>query len=371
MYENRLPSCPIRSNDEGSHPALRQAPVTHHQRGKLLIIVSSGVHGRTFHSLIRHDFSDILAITDGPIDYCRHATVSFGMRNPFRLWHEIRKVRAIIADYCPDIIHVHQANNYGYVTAVANRKRVPLVLTTWGSDVLVLPKQGIIHRAVACRSLREADFITADACFMADAIHGLVGRSDVAIANFGVDIAAAQEARPRERVIYSNRLHHDLYNIDRIIAGAAQFLKPHHDWSLTIAGSGPNTEALKALAAARLPANQYRFVGFVAPEVNRVHSLNAHIYVSIPTSDGTSMSLLEAMACGAIPVVSDLPANREWVRDGENGVVLRNGNLEDALERSLALDQNDVARRNQEIITERGSREANRRVFLSIYDRCR
>jgi glycosyltransferase involved in cell wall biosynthesis len=345
--------------------------VTHHQRGRILIVVSAGVHGRNFHSLIRHECSDILVITDGPIDYCRHARISFGMRNPLRLWREIRKLQAIIADYRPDIIHVHQANNYGYVATVANRKRFPLVLTTWGSDVLVLPRQGVIHRAVACRSLREADFVTADACFMADAIHGLVGRSDVVIANFGVDIAAAEEARPRERVIYSNRLHHGLYNIDRIITGAARFLKPRRDWSLTIAGSGPKTELLQSQAAAQIPPNQYRFIGFVPAEVNRLHSLASHIYVSIPTSDGTSMSLLEAMACGAIPVVSDIPANREWVRDGENGIVLRDGNLEEALERSLELDRSDVAARNAAIIAERGSREANRRIFLSIYDRCR
>lgn len=345
--------------------------MTHPRRRKILIVVSPGTHGRNFHSLVRQECSDILVVSDGPIDYCRHATISFGMRNPFRLAFAIRRLRAIIADYRPDVLHVHQANNYGYVAAAANRGRVPLVVTTWGSDVLVVPKRGFIHRAVACRSLREANFITADASIMAEAVHGLVGRTDVAIANFGVDLATAEEVRPRERVIYSNRLHHGLYRIDRIITAAARFLSRRRDWSLTIAGNGPQTEALEALAAARLPESQYRFVGHVSPEINRAHSLAAQIYVSIPSSDGTSMSLLEAMACGAVPVVSDLPANREWIRDGENGIVVRDGNLEEALERSLSLDRDDVARRNAGIISERGSREANRRVFLSIYDRCR
>ncbi len=345
--------------------------MTHPRRRKILIVVNSGIHGRAFHSLIRQDCSDILVVTDAPIDYCRHATIPFGMRNPFRLLLAIRRLRAIIADYRPDVLHVHQANNYGYVAAVANRGRIPLVLTTWGSDVLVLPKRGFIHRAVACRSLREADFITADASTVAEAVHGLVGRTDVAIANFGVDLATAEEARPRERVIYSNRLHHGLYNIDRIITAAARFLSRRRDWSLTIAGNGPQTEALRTLAAATLPENQCRFVGFVSPEVNRAHFFTSQIYVSIPSSDGTSMSLLEAMACGAVPVVSDLPANREWIRDGENGIVVRDGNLEEALERSMTLDWDDVARRNAAIVSDRGSREANRRVFLSIYDRCR
>src|SRR4029079_13645664 len=43
----------------------------------------------------------------------------------------------------------------------------------------------------------------------------------------------------------------------------------------------------------------------------------AEVYVSASRSDSTSQSLLEAMAAGALPVVSDIPGNREWVTDGE------------------------------------------------------
>ena len=39
-------------------------------------------------------------------------------------------------------------------------------------------------------------------------------------------------------------------------------------------------------------------------------------------SDGASLSLLEAMACGLPVVVSDIPANREWVEEGVNGVLV-------------------------------------------------
>ena len=39
----------------------------------------------------------------------------------------------------------------------------------------------------------------------------------------------------------------------------------------------------------------------------------ASVYVSAPASDATSAALLEAMAAGVVPVVNDLPANREWV----------------------------------------------------------
>jgi glycosyltransferase involved in cell wall biosynthesis len=48
----------------------------------------------------------------------------------------------------------------------------------------------------------------------------------------------------------------------------------------------------------------------------------ASLYVSMSLSDGTSLSLLEAMACGAFPVVSDIPANREWITDSVNGYLV-------------------------------------------------
>lgn len=46
---------------------------------------------------------------------------------------------------------------------------------------------------------------------------------------------------------------------------------------------------------------------------------SSDLYISASHSDGTSISLLEAMACGIPVLVSDIPGNREWVVSGENG----------------------------------------------------
>ncbi|MFM8950426.1 MAG: glycosyltransferase, partial [Bacteroidota bacterium] len=42
-----------------------------------------------------------------------------------------------------------------------------------------------------------------------------------------------------------------------------------------------------------------------------------------------SSSLMEAMACGCIPVITDLPSNRESVMHGVNGFLFENGNPND------------------------------------------
>jgi len=48
-------------------------------------------------------------------------------------------------------------------------------------------------------------------------------------------------------------------------------------------------------------------------------------FVSASRSDGTSISLLEALAAGKICVVSDFPSNLEWVSNGVNGFLFKNG----------------------------------------------
>jgi glycosyltransferase involved in cell wall biosynthesis len=52
----------------------------------------------------------------------------------------------------------------------------------------------------------------------------------------------------------------------------------------------------------------------------------ADIYVSTSLYDGTSLSLLEAMASGAFPIVTDIASNREWITDGDNGFLVSKEN---------------------------------------------
>ena len=52
----------------------------------------------------------------------------------------------------------------------------------------------------------------------------------------------------------------------------------------------------------------------------------ADVYVSSARSDGTSISLLEAMAAGLPVVVTDNESNREWVKPSQNGWLVKPGN---------------------------------------------
>jgi glycosyltransferase involved in cell wall biosynthesis len=54
----------------------------------------------------------------------------------------------------------------------------------------------------------------------------------------------------------------------------------------------------------------------------------ADVAVSVPLSDGTPLSVLEALACGAAPILSDLPSLREWVRHENEGLFVPVGDIQ-------------------------------------------
>lgn len=339
--------------------------------GKKLLLIGSthgSVHLANYYHLVKDYFDDVLALTTSEIDFCRHEVINFSLKNPLQIRKSIRRIRTIIQEEQPDVIHVHQANACGYITAKANQGGIPLLLTTWGSDVLLLPQKGALMKRMVRRSLQAADIVTADANYMGDAVKELAPKSHLVIANFGIDYEDVLIPE-KEKVIYSNRLHFPLYNIDKIISAFCEFYQKYPDWKLVVGAKGELSDDLKALAKERLPEESYEFIGFVDKEENQRQYLNAQMWVSIPNSDGTAISLLEAMGYGCIPVVSDLPANKEWIEDGSNGVIV-SSDLLSAMEKAAEMDVLAVQEKNVLTVQQKATKKVNRAIFYDLYDRC-
>ena len=336
---------------------------------KLLLVGASGgsVHLLNYHQLVQGYFKDILVVTEAMFDAEQCKVLDFSIRNPLKVLKTVSQLKKIIQEFNPDIIHVHQANSYAFITALANAKRKPLVLTAWGSDVLVLPNKGFLLKQMVRYGLKSANYITADAQYMLDAISRLTGNKNLILANFGIEPADARQPE-KQNIVYSNRLHKPLYRIEKIIEGFARFRKNNPDWQLVVGATGSSTEKLKQLAADLLPEDACEFIGFVDREENMRQYLKARVWASFPESDGTAISLLEAMAYGCVPVLSDLPANKEWVEDGVNGIIVESKDFEQGLSNALQLDHNKVSEINAEIIESRATKVVNRKLFCNIYD---
>jgi glycosyltransferase involved in cell wall biosynthesis len=190
-------------------------------------------------------------------------------------------------------------------------------------------------------------------------------KNRIIIANFGIDVTPI--TCEKENIIYSNRLHKKLYRVDKILEAFSLFYTNNNtDWKLVIAATGTETDTLKIKATELNLEHAIEFVGWIQKEDNEKWYSKAKIWVSIPESDATSISLLEAMACGCIPVVSDLPANREWIQSGLNGIIvndLESDFISDALKLNLA----EAINMNKNRIEKDGTKASNRIKFIQLY----
>ena len=338
---------------------------------KLLLIGSNAgnAHLRNYLNLVRNYFDQVLVVSDHAVDFAPCEQVSFSLKNPFQVLKSIRQLKSILRDYQPSVIHVHQANSYAFITGKANVTKIPMVLTAWGSDVLMLPNKSPFHRWLVRKGLQSAQVLTADSMEMVDAIRKLGIKTEVVQANFGVELELSTVPNiERPLVFYSNRMHEPLYRIDEIIEGMAEYFQSG-DGELIIAGKGSMTKVLQEKVHALGIAHRVRFVGYIDALQNQAFYLGSRFFLSIPVSDGTSISLLEAMAYGCIPIVSNLPSNREWIEDNVNGIICQEGEtLSGAVQRGLKLPVPELIKKNREIIVSKATKSVNADKFTSIYE---
>jgi glycosyltransferase involved in cell wall biosynthesis len=95
------------------------------------------------------------------------------------------------------------------------------------------------------------------------------------------------------------------------------------EWRLEIAGSGPDEGMLRALAERLGVAGRIGWHGFVAdPETLRDLYRRCAVYAQPSKFEAMTLTVLEAMACGAAPVVSRLPTFTDLIDDGVNGLIV-------------------------------------------------
>jgi glycosyltransferase involved in cell wall biosynthesis len=94
------------------------------------------------------------------------------------------------------------------------------------------------------------------------------------------------------------------------------------DTHFIVAGDGSEKERLEQLSVKLGIARNVRFIGKISNEEVPELLAISDIYVSTSKSDSSPVSLQESMACGVAPVVTDLPANREFITNGVNGFLV-------------------------------------------------
>jgi glycosyltransferase involved in cell wall biosynthesis len=282
---------------------------------------------------------------------------------------KIPSARRILRRLRPDALHVHSATSYGLLALASGVQ--PLVVTAHGSDLLRTPRNPFI-RPVVRRALRRAALVTVPSEQMRRTALSLAAPATprIEVFQYGVDAArlgALGSERTRETTIraVSARPLEPLYHVDAVVHAIAELRRRGTAATLDVYGGGSERGSLERLVRDGGLDDAVVLHGPRPPdEVERAFA-GADVALSVSESDGVSIALLEAMAAGAIPVVSDIEANREWIEDGENGVLVSidPADIARGVERALQLDPDAVARRNQELVAARADRATNLRRF--------
>ncbi|MFN8152945.1 MAG: glycosyltransferase family 4 protein [Bacteroidia bacterium] len=334
---------------------------------KVLIAGEAAIHLHRYCTAIRPYLREMQVITETSAEFPEADAwhqINLRAKNPFTWKNAIEDIKKIIGRFQPDLIHLHQVNRLALlVTKAAKSLNIPVITTAWGSDVLLVPERNFIYRYFTTWVLKQSRIITADAQIMIDRMLTLEPvPSKYILLQYGIDPVTPVT---KEKIIYSNRLHRPLYRIDTIIRDFAKFHTHHHDWKLYVGATGPETENLQSLVNQLQITDAVVFLGWLNKEQNNENYAKASIYISIPESDGTSVSLLEAMSAACIPVVSDLPVTHEWITPGVNGIIRKEG--EDAFEAALQLDRNVAVSYNQRLIDEKVNRKNTTARFFELY----
>jgi glycosyltransferase involved in cell wall biosynthesis len=284
-------------------------------------------------------------------------------------------VRDLVRNFDPHLVNAHYASNYGVIAALLGKH--PWVLSTWGSDIMTDPEKGPLHRMRARSVLRRAGWITSDAPVMTEKIRSLNPDADNIITfPYGVDTSVFY---PQETIsgtgpgIVSNRKLEPVYSVSTIIDAFPAVREVFREATLTVAGDGSLRGELGRRAERSIARRAIIFVGGV--DHYRMPALlrDNQIYVSLSLSDTTSVSLLEAMACGLFPVVSDIPANREWIEHGVNGYLVPVQQpmklAETLVEAWKNRDLREAAKnRNLELIREKAMWRSNMKTVHNLFD---
>jgi len=283
-------------------------------------------------------------------------------------------VKAVLKSFKPHLLNSLYVSGYGLLGALLKFK--PFVVSSLGSDLLVDYQSSFIHKAQILYALKKADLITVDAENLKQRVISLgISESRILKFYFGIDgkIFNPPGVRNREKpTIISTRKLYPIYNVKVLLEASEEIIKEIPSTTFVICGSGPEEKSLKKKAQELGIAGKFIFKGTLSQKDLADELREATIYVSTSLSDSTSVSLLEAMACGAFPVVSDIEANREWISDSKNGLLFKPGDSKD-LSRAIirALKDSELRSKateiNYNLIREKGLWETNMAVVEETF----
>ena len=245
-----------------------------------------------------------------------------------------------------------------------------LIGLSWGFDLLAHKSSDVDHSWLA-----KLDHLIVDSV-QTERIAQEAGLAEqtISVIPWGVDLEAftTDGTDAPSPIVLSLRAHEPLYRVDDLFEAWPNVLDRRPDAMLLIGNSGSLTEKFEETVKRRGLQPSVRFLGRI-PESDLPALLrSAKTYVSTSPIDGTSVTMLQAMACGVPVVVTDTENNRSWITHRESGYLFEPGdsnNLAEQLHQSLAAelqDHRNMANTARSTVVERADWTANTKRLRDI-----
>jgi glycosyltransferase involved in cell wall biosynthesis len=265
-----------------------------------------------------------------------------------RYMEAIARFRERVDQIQPDLIHAGPIHLSAAISALVGFH--PLVSMSWGSDLLWESRKPW-NNVLARFTLKRSDAFVGD-CQAVERIAIKLGMDADRIILFpwGTDLdrfSPGSGARLRQElgwqdkfILISTRTFEPLYGVDVIVNAFIQAARRHRQLRLLLLGEGSQRSLFEKWLDGAGLSGRVHFAGRITRDELPEYYRAANLYLSASHSDGSSVSLLEAMACGLPALVSNIPGNQEWVVPGENGWLFRTGKADSLVESiEKALDE--------------------------------
>jgi L-malate glycosyltransferase len=286
--------------------------------------------------LERHD----LQIEDRPLPPDIRQISWRGGRAPF-VWRKAPDLclafRQVLREIQPDLVHAGPVPNVAFLAALSGAR--PLVSMSWGSDLLRDIDRSRFQRWCARFALRRSSVLLGDCQAVKDKAVSLgFPANRVCLFPWGVDLERffpGENPDFRQRrgwqdafILLSMRSWEAVYGVDVLVRAFARAAQQIPELRLILLGNGSQAGLIRKIIMEYGLDERVFWGGQVKntdlPEYYRA----ADLYLSASHSDGSSVSLMEALACGRPVLVSDIPGNKEWITNCQEGWLFPDGDVE-------------------------------------------
>jgi glycosyltransferase involved in cell wall biosynthesis len=297
---------------------------------------------------------------------------------PLTLPRDARRLREIVERVGPDLVHALRIPYEGMLAANANL-RVPLLVSVWGNDFTLHAPSTPLMRHHTRRTMRAVTALHAD-CERDTRLArqwGLAASKPTLVTpgNGGIhtDIFFPPAHPVDEPVIFNPRGFRAYVRNDTFFQSIPLVLKEIPHAKFVCASMEGQAEALNWVSKLGIEKSVELLGSRPHAEMADVYR-RAMILVSPSTHDGTPNTLLEGLACGCFPIAGNLASIREWITDGENGLLIDSGDPS-ALAQAILKTIKDkdlrakAAGLNQAIIAERAGYARNMAKAEEFYQK--